>query len=90
MHKNWQKAKKRIKCYVQNLSSCEMPEALWLLTCLYMCVFFFLGESCSSKLQHTELFYTESEATADPLSDRRYTILLQTAPQQQRRAGAEA
>lgn len=67
-----------------------MPEVLLLLTCLYMRVCLSLGESCSSKLQHTELFHTEGEVTADPLPDGRYTLLLQAAPQQQRRAGAEA
>lgn len=52
-----------------------------------LCIF--LGQGCASKLQHPELFHTKSEAPADPLPDRRYTVLLQTAPQQQRRAGAQ-
>lgn len=44
------------------------------------------GESCPPELQHPELFYTESEAPADPFPHGGYPFLLQTPAQQQRRA----
>lgn len=48
------------------------------------------GKDRTPELQHAELLHSEGEAAADPLAHRGYPLLLQAAPQQQRRAGAQA